>query len=194
MQSTREEPGEPVRKENPYLPQLSGILKEILRMRGLSFRDMRLLVVDTDMERASPFRDGDMERAAIFQEEDVEQVLSQLSGDLNFLTIWTKRPAYFWNYVETMYEENGLLVQVGYKESAGRTRANVTLDFEEKGSIWIPPMEAPAIYLPVYKKRWETAENLDICVPIGYNTVIVKGILNEEGCNNGYGKEKYLDV
>ena len=29
-------------------------------------------------------------------------------------------------------------------------------------------------YIPIHKKPWEIRENLDILVPFGYNTVIVK--------------------
>ena len=29
-------------------------------------------------------------------------------------------------------------------------------------------------YLPIHKKPWKVAENLDIIVPFSYNTVIVK--------------------
>ena len=39
-----------------------------------------------------------------------------------------------------------------------------------------------------------SVENLDIYLPIGYNTVIVTGIKKEEGCYYRYGKEKYFDL
>ena len=35
---------------------------------------------------------------------------------------------------------------------------------------------AAATYIPIHKKPWKQGENLDIMVPIGYNTVIVKSM------------------
>lgn len=159
------EPEEPSRKENPYLPQLWYLLKQILQEKQLPLREMRLLILDTDRPPES-----------LLTEDDVSLVLAQMSEDLNFLTIWTDRPAYFEDYVETMYEENGLLVQVEGKRGQGRSEFHVLLDFEQKGGIRNIPLKEPSLYISIYKKSWETAENLDICIPIGYNTVIVKGI------------------
>ena len=35
-------------------------------------------------------------------------------------------------------------------------------------------------YIPIHKKPWKIAENLDIIVPFGYNTVIVKSRQNKK--------------
>ena len=32
------------------------------------------------------------------------------------------------------------------------------------------------VYLPIYKKPWEISENLDIIVPVGYNTLVIDSI------------------
>ena len=172
LQKSREEQEEPVRKENPYLPYMREILENILRQRELEYKDLRLILIDTDTEPES-----------FLDEDDVEIILEQFSSDLNFLTILTQRPAYFERYVETMYEENGLLVNLEAKESRRKFDANTVLDLEQKGSLWNLELPEPFIYLPIYKKSWkiaeksrETSENLDIYVPIGYNTVIVEGI------------------
>ena len=48
------------------------------------------------------------------------------------------------------------------------------LDFERKGDCRIGDWNKTGAYLPIYKKPWKIAENLDIIVPFGYNTVTVK--------------------
>ncbi len=53
------------------------------------------------------------------------------------------------------------------------------LDFEWKGRCYDEQMRPGRYYIPIHKKPWETAENLDIIVPIGYNTVIVKSVQNK---------------
>lgn len=162
-----EEPDGP--KENPYLPYIREILGQVLLQKGLEYGQMRLLVIDTDQELES-----------IFWEDNVLAALADLSEDLNFLTILTDRAAYFQEYVETMYEENGLLVCVEEKQAGFRMKVNAVLDFEQEGKLWNLELPEPSVYLPVYKKSWEAAENLDIYVPIGYNIMIVKGILAVE--------------
>lgn len=186
VQKNPEEPAERIRKENPYLPCIRPILENILKQWELEYKNMRLILIDSDTEPES-----------LLDEDDAESVLGQLSADLNFLLILTQRPAYFKKYVETMYEENGLLVNLEEKGSRRRFDANTVLDMEQKGSLWNLKLTEPFIYLPIYKKIWETTENLDICIPIGYNTVIVKGIRaleKEEGCYNRNGEEKYFDL
>lgn len=166
---TAEEQEEQGKKENPYLPYIREIISQILPQRGLDYGRMRLLIIDTDTEPES-----------VFWEDDVMAALEELSPDLNFLTILTDRSAYFQEYVETMYEENGLLVCMDEKNCQSQHRANTVLDFEQRGKLWELELQEPFVYLPIYKKSWQTGENLDIFVPIGYNTVTVKGILAVE--------------
>lgn len=165
--SSREE--EPELRDNPYLPYIREVLDQVLPQRGLDYGRMRLLVIDADTDPE-----------AIFWEDEVLTALTDLSPDLNFLTILTNRAAYFQEYAEIMYQENGLLVCMEEKGKSAFQTANTVLDFERGGKLWEMALTEPSIYLPIYKKRWETAENLDIYVPIGYNTVIVKGILAVE--------------
>lgn len=159
----------PETKENPYLPYIREVLDQVLPQRGLDYGSMRLLIIDTDLDTD-----------AIFWEDAVLSALEDLSPDLNYLTILTNRAAYFQDYVETMYEEHGLLVCLDEKRNRPGNSVNTVLDFERQGKLWKLDLPEPSIYLPIYKKEWEKAENLDIFVPIGYNTVTVKGILAVE--------------
>lgn len=152
-------------KENPFLPQFRRIMEQILYRYEIPYQDFHPLLVDTDTQPES-----------MLSEDDVALVLEQLSGDLNFLRIATSRPAYFSYYIERMYEENGLVVQLEEKKRLSLDRVNVVLDMEQEEGIRRECIRENMHYIPVYKKTWNQAENLDISVPIGYNTVIVKGM------------------
>jgi len=161
-----EETREELQKGNPYLPYIRRIVEQILARKGLDYGGMKLLLIDKDEEEES-----------LFEEDKADMVLKQMSPDLNFLIIVTNRPAYFQEYVEKMYEETGLIVRVEEKDASLKYGANLVLDLEPQGDMYEFLLEEPKIYLPIYKRGWKTAENLDIYVPIGYNTVIVKGFV-----------------
>lgn len=160
-----EERTDDANKENIFLPYIREILEQVLKQKGLNYGEMKLVLID-----------GDTEPDSFLEEDEVELCLKQLSPDLNFLTILTDRPAYFREYVETMYEETGLPVRICDKIYSEKPEGNLWLDFEQQGCLKDLQYLEPAIYIPVHKKSWEIADNLDIFVPIGYNTVIVKGI------------------
>ena len=156
-------------RENPYLHRFSIILQQILERNRMSYREFCPLLVDTDMSPES-----------LLDEDQVEVMLEQISEDLNFLRIVTDRPAYFSGYIERMYEDSGLVVQICSKEEELPADFNVILDMEHKGDCPLKCAREEMLYIPVYKRAWTAAEsvdNLDISVPIGYNTVIVKGVL-----------------
>ncbi len=176
---------------NQYLRNFRPVFFAILKEKEILPERVELEILDEEPEDYS-----------IFEPADTKDVLEQLSADLNFLTIYTDRPAYFEEFAETMYEENGLIVMVLSKEdfiSAGggnavygkgrrgarnagaRAKAGpeLVLDFEWKGRCYDEQMRPGRYYIPIHKKPWETAENLDIIVPIGYNTVIVKSVQNK---------------
>lgn len=184
---------------NEFLQNFRPIYVSILKAKQLRPERVEIEVIDEETEEYS-----------IFEPADVRDVLMQLSSDMNFLTIYTERPVYFGQFTETMYEENGLVVQLfskvclksggsksgGYPDGEGRSgfgsensrqtnfrsgsgNAKVILDFEWEGKCYDGQMKAGSYYIPIHKKLWETAENLDIVVPIGYNTVIVKRIWNK---------------
>lgn len=151
--------------ENSFLPYFRRIMEQVLEQYQIPYQDFRPLLLDTDTPPES-----------MLSEDDVEQVLEQISGDLNFLRIATNRPVYFSYYIERMYEENGLVVQLEEKRQFSLEGINVVLDMEQKGAFRRECIRENIHYIPVYKKPWNQGQNLDISVPIGYNTVIVKGI------------------
>lgn len=161
LESPKEETG----KENPYLPKLRFLLEQILEQYQMSYREFSPLLIDSDTPPES-----------MLQEDDVSLVLEQISRDLNFLKIATDRPVYFSSYIERMYEDTGLVVQIEAKKNISLEQVNVVLDLEQQGGLPGSCIKEGICYIPIYKKPWNPAENLDISVPIGYNTVIVKGI------------------
>lgn len=175
---------------NPYLYNFRPVFFSILEAKRIRPESMELLIIDEEPEGYS-----------VFEPADVLDVLKQLAPDLNFLTIYTDRPVYFKEYAETMYEENGLIVSVFSKEYLRQDRAErgmhkniaacenkadrefpaeLVLDFEWEGKCYTGQIGPRRYYIPIHKKPWEAAENLDIIVPIGYNTVIVKDMQNTE--------------
>lgn len=154
------------RKENPYLPKLRMILEQVLEKYGMDYKSFHPLLIDTDTPPES-----------MLDTDDVELVLEQISKDLNFLRIETERAAYFRTYIERMYEDTGLIVQIEEKGHVSLDGINVVLDMEQRGNCHIKYIKEHIRYIPVYKKPWSEVkmmQNVDISVPIGYNTVIVK--------------------
>ncbi len=153
------------RSGNIYLPQLREILEYILRKKKISYEQFIPIILDGSDSKAS--------LAAI----------KLLSRDLNRLIILTDHAAYFEKDSERLYEEQGLIAEIFPKTSekiaalqSDETPGNVILDFEELQERTADIKFGRKIYIPVFKKAWESAGNLDITVPIGYNTVIVKDI------------------
>lgn len=169
---------------NEFLRNFRPIFFGILKEKQMRPEQVELEIID---EESDGF--------GIFEPAGVREVLEQLSDDLNFLTIYTERPAYFYDFVETMYQENGLIVMIFSKNAltaAGERRtamggypqgrmgkpsgAKLIFDFEWEGECYLGQMRPGRYYIPIHKKPWKQGENLDIMIPIGYNTVIVKGI------------------
>ena len=94
---------------------------------------------------------------------------------------------------DEMYEENGLIVQQIPKSARRQARGNVILDFERNSGYAPDHAASPeAIYMPIYKRPWEIRENLDILVPVGYNTLVVEGILPPEWNAGGSINERFI--
>lgn len=142
--------------ENPYLPQIREIIENVLKEKKISYADFAPILVDG---------------------KDSEKTLSAaevLSRDLNHITILTENRAYFENYADNMYEEQGLIVEIFPKKETNFL-GNAILDFEQDKDFIRQFDFKEKLYIPIFKRKWESAGNLDIAVPIGYNTVIVRG-------------------
>ena len=155
--------------ENPYLGQLRRIMEQILEQKKISYGQF-----------APVFLDGADSQYALW-------AANLLGRDLNRLTILTEHPAYFERFEDNMYEEHGMIAEVFFKERRKLTeiisdagKGCVILDFEKPGEGFGRILFEKKLYIPVFKKRWESAGNLDIAVPIGYNTMIVRGSEEEE--------------
>ena len=172
---------------NPYLRDFTSVFEQILKEKRISFKQLHLEIIDEDAREKR-----------IFEPAGVDEVLEQLAEELNYLTIYTDRPEHFLEFSESVYEENGLMVLLlpkrevkchlpveSPKESEGRKQTTgraeiLVLDFEWNGSCHYHMMADGKNYIPIYKKPWKIAENLDIIVPFGYNTVIVKSRQNKK--------------
>lgn len=179
--------------ENEFLREFSPVFAGIVNGLGLSMRQAELEILDEEETGR-----------CYFEVLELVDVLEQITSELNYLTIYTQRPAYFEAFKETLYEENGLLVNLFAKEqllerscakrniamTEKNTRRRILLDFERQGECYMRLLCAGYYYIPVYKKGWyrqkkgkdctEKAGNLDILVPIGYNTLTVKSVYCEK--------------
>ena len=183
---------------NRFLRDFRPIFLAILKEKRLDPGQLALEIIDEEPRGLG-----------IFEPAGVRAVLEQLSEDLNFLTIYTERPAYFFEFAETMYGENGLVVMIlpkkrlqtagrcGQEKNTKQMRAcslteedeenlrsaetcQLVLDFEWEGNCYFGQMRPGRYYIPIHKKPWKTGENLDIIIPMGYNTVIVKDMQNKQ--------------
>ena len=147
---------------NEFLRNFRPVFLAILKAQSFRPERVELVVIDE-------------EQSHVFEPADVRDVLEQI-GD-----------AYFSAFAERMYEENGLVVMVfpktrlsAWEGQAGVRETFLTrkviLDFEWEGAYRTEMICAAATYIPIHKKPWKQGENLDIMVPIGYNTVIVKSM------------------
>lgn len=157
--------------ENPYLVNFAPIFFEIIKEKGINPAKVELIIFDEEADWQHPF-----------ERVDVLDVLSQLCENINALTIYTDRPDFFKNFAAESYEELGLIAKLLPKREQNRAHAarfesmvGVILDFEWRGICYNIGGDPNCGYIPIHKKPWEMRENLDILVPFGYNTVIVKG-------------------
>lgn len=162
VENPSNETDQDVEPDNPYVDQIRDILGEVLKTRGLSYGRMQLVVIDGETD------------SYCIGEEQILTALNLLGEDLNSLCICTERPDFFQEYGERMYQEHGLLVTFLPKKDMVVPENGVVLDFEKQGKLYRELLREGILYLPIYKKRWQKAQNLDILVPIGYNTVTVK--------------------
>jgi hypothetical protein len=163
------------KRGNPYLFQIRELMEQILEQRNISYGQFLPILVDGN-------------------DSDATLLAARLLGrDLNRIIIFTDRPEYFEEYADEMFKEEGLIPEIFLKDEtkiqtldSDEISGNVILDFEgqEESSPFIN--YGKKIYIPIFKRRWEQTGNLDIEVPIGYNTVIVRSRRTEE-------KKQYYD-
>ena len=160
---------------NAYLRDFVPVLGQILKEKQIAPEKLHLEIIDEESEEKS-----------IFEPVGVDEVLDQLADELNHLTVYTDRPAHFQAFAEQIYEENGLMPLIFTKKQlksrsfSGAQGVAVVLDFEWEGQCYFNLLAQGKNYIPIHKKPWKIAENLDIIVPFGYNTVIVKSRQNKK--------------
>lgn len=162
---------EEIPEKKRYFPcnaYFRSIVGEILSQKNISYRDMQLLVIDT-------------EPGAYLCREEEQYMVRQLYQGLNAFSLYTSQPEYHAEEIDYLYEEFGLIVETLDKDSRYDkkddkcSKGKLILDFEEKGRIREEFLSEKSIYISIYKRDWYQRANLDIEVPIGYNTMIVKG-------------------
>ena len=176
----------PMTYRNPYMIYMHMIIERVISLKKISFKKLELVIIDAEEDR-----DQD--------DDDIQMVLYELEQRLNYLLLITDRPDRYESFMEEMYKENGLIVQKLPKSARRQARGNLILDFERSGGVLgKEAVDSKAVYLPVYKRPWEISENLDILVPVGYNTLVVDGIFppdSEESSsiNERFQKDKMID-
>ena len=144
------------------------IIEAVLEQKGISYRDMRLFVIDA-------------EAGEYLQQEEEQYMLRQLYPGLNVYTLCTDQSEHHQGEIEYLYEELGLIVEVlekkkkAMQKGTGQEEGRLILDFEAEGRIREEFLSEKSIYISIYKRNWYQRANLDIEVPIGYNIMIVKG-------------------
>lgn len=157
----------PLTYQNPCISNMRSIVEHVIADREVTFQKLELVILDAGSEQD------------VQDDFDIQDTLSQLAFGLNYLLLVTDRPDFYENFVFDMYEENGLIVQQVEKSVCKNVRGNFVLDFERAGEVPKESMLRPGvIYVPIYKKPWEIGENLDIKVPVGYNTLVIEGVLS----------------
>lgn len=170
--------------DNPCIPYLRTVVEAVLGEKGISYREFYPVVLDFDEEALrrefSDEESGDiliyeLEREILRLERQISSVLGQLAPGLNRMMIRTARPAYFADFCEKMFEDEGLVVELSDVAERTFPAGSFVLDLGLWGEFPVSYLRPDISYLPIYRKPWEIAGNLDILAPIGYNTVIVKG-------------------
>lgn len=158
-------------KKEIYLPcnaSFRKIIEAVLEQKGISYRDMRLFVIDAEAEE-------------YLRQEEEQYMLRQLYPGLNAYTLCTGQMEHHQGEMDYLYEEMGLIVEVlekkekAMQKGTGPEEGRLILDFEAEGRIREEFLSEKSIYISIYKRNWYQRANLDIEVPIGYNIMIVKG-------------------
>ncbi len=167
----------PYTYRNPLILYMKKIIADVISQKNISYQRLELIVIDAEEDRE---QDAD----------DIQNILYEMGQRLNYLLLVTDRPDRYQTFTDEMYEENGLIVQQISKSACRQARGNVVLDFERSSYLEKNAVCLNAIYLPIYKRPWEISENLDILVPVGYNTLVVDGILPADWQEQSYMSER----
>lgn len=150
---------------NPCNRYFRSIMEQLLVKYQIEYKQLRLVIIDTEDENGMD---------SIYTAEE-EYLVRQMVEGLNHFCIFTDRPEYFAELEEELIQEYGLMTEFRTKSDGAYEDGSLVLDFERTGYMGRKIRSNRMIYIPIYKEKWEQLENLDIAVPIGYNTVIVKG-------------------
>ena len=177
--------------ENHYLGDFASIFFAVLREKEINPAKVELIIFDEEIGAQT-----------LFERTGVLDVLHQLREYINSLSVYTERPEYFFEFAELASEETGLITIIASKKEQNKVERlpekngfRIILDFERKGVCHNIGRKNNYGYIPIYKKPWEMRENLDIIVPFGYNTVIVKSghTINRKFVNDRFDEGFYRD-
>ena len=94
---------------NPYLRDFLPVFDQILKAKEISPETLYLEVLDEE--------DREM---GLFETAGVVDVLEQIAGELNFLTVYTDRLEHFEKFAKDCYMQNGLMTVFYPKKALGR--------------------------------------------------------------------------
>lgn len=170
--------------ENPCVPWMRRIIEQLLAKEGMNYKEFHPQIRDReDVEQLSwwrrmpPLERFQWERQLSEIDRQQRHILQMLLPGLNRMSICTWRKEYFQEWEEYFGREHGLVIEyLNVQENDGK--ANWILDmtlWQQPGAY---PVQGEIHYLPMYRRPWEICQNLDIIVPIGYNTVTVRDVVH----------------
>lgn len=100
-------------------------------------------------------------------------MLEQIGDDVNTLTIYTDRLHILGNLQrQCMRRRTGFAYRIKKAPWTGKKTVGGSsiflFDFEWNSAFYEKQIALGKHYIPIHKRAWRTAENLDIAVPIGY--------------------------
>lgn len=105
--------------------------------------------------------DEEPDGAGMFEPAGTLDVLEQIGDELNALTIYTDRPAYFHEFAETMYEKTGLVSLIVSKKRLGLAKN------KEKTAVFYCLILNGTVLCMKNRSRWENIISPSIKKPGG---------------------------
>ena len=112
---------------NEFLCDFKPVYEGILAAKGIKPERAVVEVIDEEQEGAG-----------MFEPAGALEVLEQIGDDVNTLTIYTDRVAYFRKFAETMYEKNGLVSLIVSKKRLGLAKKTVGCKTDRAGKTLYP--------------------------------------------------------